>query len=320
MLRLSVTDRCNLQCVYCMPEGGVRFADHQELLQPADLEAVARVAVDLGIRSLKLTGGEPTVRGDIVEIVSRLAALRPDDLSMTTNGMQLRRLAGPLRAAGVDRLTVSMDSLDPERFRRITGGGRLEILQEGLRAAEEAGFARLKINVVVVRGVNDGEIEALAELSRARPWTVRFIEYMPLGESRLIAGCRGAQSLEEPMVDSAELMARLAARFGSLEPVDRGSEPGVGPAQVFRLPGAAGRIGFISAMSKPFCESCNRLRLTATGELRSCLFDGGEVDLLPALRPAADGEALRRRFDSCVRLKPLVHSGRGDRAMSQIGG
>jgi len=303
-----------------MPEGGVEFADRKELLQPADIEAVARVAVEIGIRSLKLTGGEPTVRGDILEIAARLAALGPDDLSLTTNGMQLRRLAGPLRAAGVDRLTISMDSIDPERFRWITGGGRLELLQDGLRAAEDAGFSRLKINMVVIRGFNDDEVEAMAALSLDRPWTIRFIEYMPLGESRLTAGCSGRGSPEECTVDNAQVMERLTARFGPLEALDRRSEPGVGPARIFRLPGAAGRVGFISAMSQPFCESCNRLRLTAKGELRSCLFDGGEVDVLPALRPSPDGRLLQAMFDACVRLKPDVHSRRGDRAMSQIGG
>ncbi|HMN96574.1 MAG TPA: GTP 3',8-cyclase MoaA [Phycisphaerales bacterium] len=315
LLRLSVTDRCNLRCLYCMPAGGIDFADRDELLGPRDFEAVAATALGLGVESLKLTGGEPTVRGDLIEIVGRLAALRPRDLSMTTNGMQLRRLAGPLRAAGMQRLTLSLDSLDPERFRRMTGGGRLELFWDGVAAALEAGFERLKFNVVVVRGINDDEVEALAALSLDRPWTIRFIEYMPLGESVLTLG-----DPNEATVDNAAVRERLVRRFGGLEPVGRHSEPGVGPASVWNLPGAAGRVGFISAMSKPFCETCNRLRLTATGELRSCLFDGGEVDLLPALRPIPDRAALAEAFAACVVLKPTVHSARGDRAMSQLGG
>lgn len=317
LLRISVTDRCNLRCAYCMPENGIDFADKSDLLGPDDFEAVARVALSIGVESLKLTGGEPTIRNDIVEIAQRLAALRPRDLSLTTNGLQLRRLAAPLRAAGVDRLTLSLDSLDADRYRTMTGGGRLELFWEGVAAAVDAGFERLKINMVVVRGFNDDEVEAMAALAADRPWTIRFIEYMPLGESRLTApGADPSQAL----VDNAEIMQRLAARFGALVPVDRRSEAGVGPANVFRLPGFAGRVGFISAMSRPFCETCNRLRLTATGELRSCLFDGGEVNILPALRPAPDPAQLHRLFAECVVLKPDVHGARGDRAMSQIGG
>lgn len=315
LLRISVTDRCNLRCIYCMPEGGMEFADRDELLQSRDFEAVAATALRLGVESIKLTGGEPTIRGDIVEIAERLKALGPHDLSMTTNGMQLRRLAEPLRRAGVDRLTISLDSLDPERFRTMTGGGRLELLWEGVDAALTAGFERLKFNMVVVRGVNDDEVEAMAALSLDQPWTIRFIEYMPLGDSRLTG-----PDPESSIVDNALLLQRLERRFGALEAVERRTEPGVGPAAVVRLPGAAGRIGFISAMSRPFCETCNRLRLTATGQLRSCLFDGGEIDVLPALRPIRDDAALERAFESCVALKPVVHAARGNRAMSQLGG
>lgn len=320
LLRLSVTDRCNLRCAYCMPEEGMDFAERSELLSPSDFEVVARTALELGIESLKLTGGEPTVRSDILEIARRLAALGPSDLSLTTNGMQLRRLAGPLRDAGVERLTVSMDSLEPERFRRITGGGRLDVLLDGLDAAVAAGFERLKINMVVIRGVNDDEVEAMAALALERPWTIRFIEYMPLGTSRLTVGERPGWTPEEAIVDNAEVMRRLTARFGRLDPVERRREAGVGPAEVYTFPGASGRVGFISAMSRPFCEQCNRLRLTATGQLRSCLFDGGEVDILPALRAGGDRRMLRSLFETCVGLKPVVHSGRGNRAMSQLGG
>ncbi|MFO0874485.1 MAG: GTP 3',8-cyclase MoaA [Phycisphaerales bacterium] len=387
LLRISVTDRCNLRCAYCMPEGGVEFADKDELLSADDFAAVARMALDLGVTSLKLTGGEPTVRGDIVEIATRLGALGPRDLSMTTNGLQLRRLAAPLRDAGVERLTLSLDSLDAERYRAITGGGRLDLFWDGIDAAQRAGFVRLKINMVVVRGMNDDEVEAMAALSLDRPWTIRFIEYMPLGESRLTripgglhafdplptaashggiglggarestgtritripadlhafdpspttASCGGtglggaresngtrltspSTEYHDAILDNAVVMDRLAARFGPLEPVARANEVGVGPANVFRLPGAAGRVGFISAMSRPFCETCNRLRLTATGQLRSCLFDGGEIDVLPALRPTIDAAALARAFADCVVLKPDVHGAHGNRAMSQLGG
>jgi cyclic pyranopterin phosphate synthase len=317
LLRLSVTDRCNLRCVYCMPEGGVDFSDQEELLAPRDFEAVARAAVRIGIRHLKVTGGEPTVRRDIVDIVRRLAALGPHDLSLTTNGLQLHRLAGPLREAGLDRLTLSLDSLRPERYEAITGGGKLDLFRRGVAAAEEAGFETLKINVVVIRGFNDDEVADLAAMSVERGWTVRFIEYMPLGDSRLTAP---GVDPHEATLDNEVVKARIAARFGPLEPVERSAETGVGPARVFRVAGARGRLGFISAMSRPFCESCNRLRLTSMGELRSCLFDGGEVDVKPALRPVADESRIIDLFARCVALKPEVHSDRGNRAMSQIGG
>lgn len=317
LLRISVTDRCNLRCMYCMPHNGVEFFQKADLLQPADFEAVARVAMGFGVRHLKITGGEPTVRPDVVEIAERLSALGPDDLSLTTNGMQLVRLAEPLRRAGVDRLTLSLDTLRADRFEQITGGGRLDVFQRGLAAAEAAGFDRLKINVVVIRGINDDEVAELAALSLDRPWTIRFIEYMPLGDSRLTAP---GVDPDEMTVDNETVKSRIAERLGALEPVERASESGVGPATVFRLAGAQGRLGFISAMSRPFCETCNRLRLTAKGELRSCLFDGGEVSVLDALRPHPDPARLLECFERCVVLKPEVHSSRGNRAMSQLGG
>lgn len=325
LLRISVTDRCNLRCVYCMPEGGVEFSDQDELLQPEDFEAVAAAALSVGVTHLKLTGGEPTVRRDIIDIATRLARLGPQDLSLTTNGMQLARLARALREAGVQRLTISLDTLRPERFTAITGGGRLDVLWRGIEAAESAGFERIKLNIVVIRGLNDDEVAELAALSIDKPWTVRFIEYMPLGDSKVIAQHFDPR---EATVDNEEIRARIADRFGPLIPLERGSEVGVGPANVWRLPGekVRGRVGFISAMSRPFCETCNRLRLTATGELRSCLFDGGEVSVLPALRsrtrprPRSDLHEIVRLMEQCVALKPHVHSARGNRQMSQLGG
>lgn len=317
LLRISVTDRCNLRCVYCMPEGGVEFADKDELLGPADFEAVAAAAVGVGVTHLKLTGGEPTIRSDIVDIASRLAALKPLDLSLTTNGMQLHRLARPLRDAGVTRLTISLDSIRAERFASITGGGRIEQLWRGVEAAESAGFTKIKINMVVIKNINDDEVADLAALTLERAWTVRFIEYMPLGESQVIAKHFDPN---DAIVDNEIIKQRLAQRFGALEAIDRASEAGVGPANVFQLPGARGRVGFISAMSRPFCETCNRLRLTSTGQLRSCLFDGGEVDVLPALRPRPEARRIVDLMRRCVAMKPEVHSNRGNRAMSQLGG
>lgn len=323
LLRLSITDRCNLRCVYCMPEDGVTFYDRKDLLTAGQIIAVARAARSIGVSHFKVTGGEPTVRGDLVEIIQNLKALDPHDLSMTTNGVLLPKLAKPLKRAGLDRLTLSWDSLRPEAFDRITGhrGYSLEDLMRGIEAAEDAGFTRLKFNVVVVGGMNDDEVADFARLTLNKPWTVRFIEYMPLGESKLLAG--GLDTANLYTVDNAVVFDRIEREVGQLSPVERTDEPGVGPANVYALPGAMGRVGFISAMSKPFCETCNRLRLTATGLLRACLFDGGEVDALPALRHIttdSDPTPIINLMARCVAEKPETHSGRGNRAMSQLGG
>jgi cyclic pyranopterin phosphate synthase len=294
-----------------------------------------------GIRRFKLTGGEPTLRPGLVDLVRSVrAAADVEDLSMTTNGALLEKLAAPLRVSGLDRVTVSVDSLRPDRFRRITRSGDLAAVLRGLDAAEAAGFASVKINCVVMRGVNDDEVVDFARLTLSRRVTVRFIEYMPLGDAAVMsgeggspdesetgpAGGCGAQDRGEVFVSETRVRAAIEKDLGPLEPVDRASESGVGPAVVYRL-GAGdprGRVGFISAMSAPFCSTCNRLRLTATGVLRSCLFEGGEVDLKPILRGGGDASRRRRlladAMEECVRLKPEVHGLRGNEQMSRIGG
>ncbi len=314
MLRISVTDRCNLRCVYCMPEEGMVFDDRADHLDAKAIEEVVKVAIDLGVTHIKLTGGEPTIRKDLTDIVERIAHLGVHDLSMTTNGLQLPRLAPSLRDAGLDRVTVSLDSLREDRYREITRGGKIEKLWRGVEAAEE-NFSRLKFNVVVIRGMNEDEVEDFAALTIEHPWTMRFIEYMPLGDSAFTA-----EGVSNPLVTAAESSERIERSLGSLIPEDRLKEAGVGPAEVFSLKGAQGRIGFINAMSKPFCEQCNRLRLTARGELRSCLFDGGEISLTHALKPTPDPTAIHDAFAACILMKPEVHSQRGNRAMSQLGG
>jgi len=323
LLRLSITDRCNFRCVYCMPEDGVTFYDRKDLLTAEQITAVAKAARAIGVSHFKVTGGEPTVRGDLTEIIRGLKALDPHDLSMTTNGVLLAKLAKPLKRAGLDRLTLSWDSMRAETFDRITGkrGYSLDDLMRGIEAAQDAGFTRLKFNVVVVGGMNDGEVAEFARLTLYKPWTVRFIEYMPLGDSKLLAD--GLDTANLYTVDNAAVFGRIERELGDLTAVDRTDEPGVGPANVFTLPGALGRVGFISAMSKPFCETCNRLRLTATGLLRACLFDGGEVDVLPALRharTASDPAPIIDLMARCVAQKPDTHSGRGNHAMSRLGG
>ncbi|MBC7783274.1 MAG: GTP 3',8-cyclase MoaA [Burkholderiales bacterium] len=334
VLRISVTDRCNYRCVYCMPADGVAWLPKDELLTFEEIAAVAGAASRIhGIRRFKLTGGEPTLRRGIVDLVyllSRTGAV--DDLSLTTNGQLLPDLARPLREAGLDRITVSLDSLRPDRFLKITRTGDLATVLRGIDRAVDAGIDSIKINCVVMRGVNDDEAADFARLTLDRPVTVRFIEYMPLGESAVAVdeigprgGC-GAQQRGDVFVAEDEIRSRIEGEMGELEPVDRATESGVGPAVVYRVPGAVGRVGFISAMSKPFCSTCNRLRLTATGVLRSCLFEGGEVDIKPILRGHSPGAAddvadqLAQAMVDCVRLKPETHSYHGNEQMSRIGG
>ncbi|MEE9405225.1 MAG: GTP 3',8-cyclase MoaA [Algisphaera sp.] len=325
LLRISLTDRCNLRCLYCMPDEGVEFAPQDDVLSADHVIAVATAARDAGVTHFKLTGGEPMLRPDLLDIVARIKALNPTELSMTTNGLGLGRgtRAADLAAAGLDRITVSLDALDEPTFKRISGsrGFTLANVWRGLDAAQAAGFGsgprRIKLNVVMIGGINGDQAADFAALTHRHPWTVRFIEYMPLGDSDLTR--RGANTFT---LDNAEVQAQITAVHGPLIQIDRSDEPGVGPAQLYQLKGAIGKLGFISAMSQPFCETCNRLRLTATGELRACLFDGGEVNLMPALsRPSGANIAeLRDLMAQCVAQKPDTHSGQGNRAMSQLGG
>lgn len=346
VLRISVTDRCNYRCLYCMPEAGVRWLDRDNLLSFEEIRDVARAAVEIhGIRRFKLTGGEPTVRHEFVELVSMLRRIDGiEDLSLTTNGQRLLELAGPLRQAGLDRVTVSLDSLRADRFKRITRTGDLCAVMAGIDRAEDVGFASLKINCVTMRGTNDDELVDFARLSIERKLTVRFIEYMPLGDAALMhegegsrwrvandesgpaGGCGAQDRGADSLVCEAEVRAMIERELGPLVAVDRASEAGVGPATVFRLArgNPRGRIGFISAMSQPFCDTCNRLRLTADGVLRSCLFEGGEVPIRDLIRSAAHQDnryrAIAKAMTDCVRLKPDVHSQHGNQQMSRIGG
>lgn len=346
MLRISLTDRCNFRCVYCMPADGVEWLAKDHLLSFEEIEQVVRAAVDVhGIGHIKLTGGEPTVRHGLVDLVRRLRAIPGiADLSMTTNGMLLESMAQPLADAGLDRLTVSIDSLNPQRFSQITRTGKLDAVLRGLDASERVGLSPVKINCVVMRGINDDEAADFARLTRDRPISVRFIEYMPLGDAALASsatrdeglrvdaseigpagGCGAQDRGKDAFVSEAEVRQRIEDELGALEPIDRTLEAGVGPAVMYRLAtgNPRGRIGFISAMSKPFCSTCNRLRLTATGVLRSCLFEGGEIDLQPILRGAIGADRplrLGQAMTDCVRLRPIVHGSHGNEQMSRIGG
>jgi cyclic pyranopterin phosphate synthase len=327
VLRISITDRCNYRCVYCMPEDGVEWLPKYELLTFEEIARVVTAAIQIhGINRFKITGGEPTVRKGLVDLVAMLKEIRGvEDLSLTTNGQRLAELAGPLRSAGLDRVTVSIDSLEPATFRRITRTGDLAVVLAGLDRAEAAGFASIKINCVMMRGINDRELADFARLTLTRKLTVRFIEYMPLGESAVgpAAGCDGQSRGRDVFISESDARDFIERELGELRPVDRRSEAGVGPATVWQLSTGrpTGRIGFISAMSAPFCATCNRLRLTADGLLRSCLFDGGEIDVKSILRaPGASLEAIAEAMVECVRLKPATHSHYGNKQMSRIGG
>ena len=319
-LRVSVTDRCNLRCVYCMPAQGVPSKPHDAILRLEEIGRVVQAAAGVGFRAVRLTGGEPLVRKGIVDLV-RMIASTPgiEDVALTTNATLLATYAQALAAAGLKRVNISLDTLQPERFHQITRRGNLDAVWQGIEAAERAGFDPLKINMVVVRGFNDDEIVDLARLTLDHPWHIRFIEVMPLsGISDWGPGLPGAA---ERLVPVAEIQQRLEV-LGPLAP-DSGPG-GRGPARYVRLPGARGTLGFISPMSEHFCRYCNRMRLTADGHLRACLFSETGVDVRPALAAGASGEELQALIREAAGLKQEHYAfdagAISGSAMSTIGG
>lgn len=313
-LRISLTDRCNFRCFYCMPAGAIQFAPPPELLTNAELARLMPILARAGFEKIRLTGGEPTLRRDLVALVESIAATPGiKEVSMTTNALRLRELAGPLAAAGLSRLNISIDSLDAERFRRITRGGDLARVWAGIEAAEAAGLTPLKLNCVVVRGVNDDEVIDLARLTIDRPWSMRFIEVMPLVGVADVA--------DGGVVPSAELIERIENELG----IEFMGWYGADPARTYRVPGAQGTLGFISSVSDPFCSTCNRMRLTADGKLHLCLLRDNEVDLRDALRSGAGDDEIEAIIRHAVWIKPWGHGlPQGIkptlRGMSQLGG
>ncbi len=307
-LRVSVTDRCGFRCFYCSPAEERSAA--ARALSPADIERVVRISQRLGVTHVRLTGGEPLERPDVVEIVRRLAGLGLAQLSLTTNGVRLVGLADALRRAGLTRVNVSLPHTEAEGFRRITGRDALSEVLAGIRAAQDAGLAPVKTNTVVLRGYNDQAACDLVEFGRREGLTVRFIEYMT-SEDR---------SAREHFVPACETLARLRRRFRLEEaPTAYERDQADGPARYYRL-AEGGLVGFISPLSEPFCARCNRLRLTSTGKLRPCLYDEHEVDLLPALRSPSWERDLEGALHLAVSLKPGEHNGRLPKAMRFIGG
>lgn len=314
-LRISLTDHCNLRCVYCMPED-MTFRPNAELMQDDELLTLVRLFASLGFDKFRLTGGEPTVRAHVVDLVREIAAVPGvDSLSMTTNGVLLEKLAQPLKEAGLQRVNISLDTLNAEKFKRLTRWGSFEQVWRGIESAEQVGLTPLKLNAVVVRGYNDADVVDLAALTQSHPWQVRFIEMMPF------AGA--TQFQQSQVVRASEMIECIEARLGALTPVDGGRLDG--EARLYRLPDARGEVGFISSVSMPFCASCTRARLTADGKLRLCLLREKEVNLLGPLRQGATLEDLRQLIVDGIWGKPWGHGlAVGDvplnRTMSEIGG
>ena len=317
-LRILLTDRCNLRCVYCMPKEGLQWQARADQLSAEEIVRVVETAAQGGVKRVRLTGGEPLVHPHIVEIVRRIASIQNiEEVSLTTNAMLLEKLAQPLADVGLARVNVSLDSLDADKFRRITRGGDLTRVWRGIAAAERVRLAPLKLNTVIVRGLNADELPALAWLTMENDWHVRFIEVMPIGNAQDWG--EGFPAPNERYVSVQEMRSALSTF--NLRPMT--APIGNGPARTYRIPGALGTIGFISPLGEHFCQNCNRLRLTSDGRLRSCLVMPAEVSLREAVR---SGQPLDDFFRQAVAHKPEHHDmlvavpAGSQRGMSQIGG
>jgi cyclic pyranopterin phosphate synthase len=316
-LRVSVTDRCNLRCVYCMPPEGVAWQPHENIMHFEEIEKVVRVAAEQGVNEVRLTGGEPLVRADLPRLVEMLARVPGiDDISLTTNGVLLEKFARPLVDAGLKRINVSLDTLRPERFATITRGGAFQKVWRGLEISEAAGLNPIKINTVLMRGVNEDELLDIARLSLTKPWHIRFIELMPVNNQADWG--KGFTPRDEVYLSIPEMQEGLASL--GLKP--KTESVGSGPAEEYHVPGAPGTVGFISPLSDKFCDQCNRLRLTADGHLRPCLLVDTEIPILETLR--SGGEILPQ-LQHAANLKPAGHEISElnlprQRCMLQIGG
>jgi len=315
-LRLSITDRCNLRCIYCMPDEGIQFIPHSDILSYEEMLQLVRIAVRVGIRKVRLTGGEPLIRKGFMGFLKDLSQIQElKDISLTTNGVLLKEYAADIKASGISRINVSMDSLRPERFFQITKRDYFDRVWEGIIEAERLGFNPIKLNIVAMRGINDNEILDFARLTLKKPYHVRFIEFMPVG--------RQNGWTEESYIPINEIHDRIQT-LGPLKPITSGALDG--PAENFTLEGAKGKIGLIGALSHHFCANCNRLRLTAEGHLRGCLFSDDEVDILTPLRQGKGDSHILDLMKLAIKNKPKNH-GLMDperrkcvRTMSSIGG
>lgn len=317
-MRISITDKCNLRCTYCVPSCGVAPITNKDIMTDEEIFRVTRAAAKLGVRKIRLTGGEPLARKDVVKLVASLKTVRGiENISMTTNGIMLEKYAQELANAGLDRVNISLDSFRPNRYKEITRGGSIDAVLKGIKAAEAAGLLPIKINMVPIRGFNDDEIEEFARLTLSTPYHVRYIEFMPIGGRDFWN--------DEKYIPTDEIKA-IAEKIGPLTPVKLRK---TGPARYYRFDNAPGILGFISALTHHFCGDCNRLRITSDGKLRPCLFSETEIDLKPALRnsaPEEKDEEIERLLRLAIDVKPEGHhiDQRTDldtlKPMSRIGG
>lgn len=313
-LRLSVTDRCNLRCQYCMTANGVANCSHNDILSYENLQLIAETAVDMGIEKIRVTGGEPLVRQGIIPFLARLSGIDGlKHLAISSNGILLPQMAQDLYLAGVQRLNISLDSLQEEKYRQVTRGGELRKVFAGLKEAERVGFPAPKINVVAMRGFNDDEILDFTELTKNYGFSVRFIEYMPTLDQ---------PDWQKQSISGQEILDLISSKY-ELEEVEKG--PYAGPSKDFRIPGAFGSIGIITAVSGHFCATCNRIRITSNGKAKSCLFSNHETDLVPWLQ-LQDKVGIRKQLEELVEKKPECHALSIDGyehdnfLMSQVGG
>lgn len=317
-LRISVTDHCNLRCVYCMPLKGLTFAPSAELLQADEIEMVVRAAVSVGFHKFRLTGGEPTLRADIVDITRRISSVKGvADLAMTTNAILLPRLAGPLKAAGMTRVNIHVDTLDADRVKRLMRFSSKDEIEAGIQAAEDAGFSPIKVNCVVTRDFNDLDVVDLVRRAIERDWHVRFIELMPLG------GGEPSRVALANYVPTGETKARIEAALGPLIPIQ--PTHAADESRNFRFEHGRGVVGFISPVSEPYCGGCNRMRLTADGRFHLCLLNDDEMDVKKAIRGGGGIGAVAAILGKAVSAKPTGHRlneglSTEDRSMFQIGG
>ncbi len=299
-LRVSITDRCNLRCIYCMPAEGITCMRREEILRYEEIHRIIRISTELGIKKVRITGGEPLVRAGIVDFIASLQNIgNLEDISMTTNGILLEDFAEELYAAGMHRINISLDSLNAEKYTRITRLGDIKAVLRGIEKARQTGFSPIKINTVAIKGFNDDEILDFARLAFENPYQIRFIELMPMGDA--------GGGIDDRFL-SNDFIKKQIETSGKLENVKKNKNGTDGPADVYRLAGGKGEIGFISAISHKFCSSCNRLRLTADGQLRTCLLSDEETDLKGPLRSGRDDAFLKETMIAAIAKKPRQHA------------
>lgn len=314
-LRVSITDKCNLKCVYCTPRKNLHFFKRSEVLSYEEIVRFIRIAARYGLKKVRITGGEPLIRRNIVSLITSIKEIGIRDISITTNGTMLKKYARSLKRAGLDRVNISLDTLSPERYEEITQGGKIHHVWEALEEAESVGLSPVKINVVPIRGLNDNEIESFASLTFEKNYHIRFIEFMPIGANSLWE--------KNKSISSSEVKERVAT-LGALE---RLSFRGGGPSRNYRIEGAEGVIGIISPLTDHFCKYCNRLRLSADGKIRPCLFSDREVDIKKPMRSGISDNEIEKLFHRAIKTKPRGHVLNKNRscshslkAMSKIGG